>query len=581
MVAGRSTHLYSSSTLSDTSMRSRFLLAAVGALVLGCTGGDDTPDGLISSITVSGGPESGAMSTGESSVVEARTYDQEGVLTLDVPVEWGSSNATVATVTSFEPGGHYATIVAVGPGRASIVASSDQARTTVRISVIVIPVARLAIEPDSSIGIVGMKQTYVAVLVDSLDRPLTDRTVTWSSLDPSIVRVNALGEALALQNGTARLKAVSEGKADTATVTVVPKTAGDWSGVTEEWTTYQGTGRHAGFVPATLDVTAFTRRWTVPPSTPPEALQTTSFGSGLLFATVRGNTNTTPKLMVFDPADGTRRWMRDFGNIHSATPPAYGNGNVFVATGGHGDSYMWSFDPLTGVARFQVPYGNQWTAAGSPVVEGFSVFLSNGYYGGTYAFSTIDGAVAWFTQTQWMEGVSPTVADGHVYVYINSVTALNATTGAEEYTINNSGSGTLVRGSLGNLVAAQATRLVSLDLVSRTTQWEVAGFFGGQPSVGDGMVYAQNDGSIEARRESDGGLVWFWKLPGTDPGPPRPMIATRNLLFVTNRSATYAVDLTAHLPVWWYPVGAELSLSQAGLLVISGDDGSLTGIRVK
>jgi outer membrane protein assembly factor BamB len=50
---------------------------------------------------------------------------------------------------------------------------------------------------------------------------------------------------------------------------------------------------------------------------------------------------------------------------------------------------------------------------------------------------------------------------------------------------------------------------------------------------------------------------------------------------VSTASTTYALDLTTHRPMWSYPAGGLLALSNQGILFIARSNGSLTAIKVK
>jgi outer membrane protein assembly factor BamB len=301
----------------------------------------------------------------------------------------------------------------------------------------------------------------------------------------------------------------------------------------------------------------------------------------------------TQQLHVLDASSGAKLWSHDFGAIHSVDPPAYADGSVYVATGGHGDSFIWAFDAATGVERFHTAYGNQWSRWYAPVVVGQTLYMAGGSVGGMYAFSTVDGTQLWFLGLNQYDEFTPAVRDTLVYAYTGSyspeVTVANASTGAIAYQIPDSAFGwngwsmglAPVLGSSNNLLAAQtgSGRLLSFDLASRRIGWAITGAFAGQVTLADGVIYVRSNQGFQARRESDGSLLWSWTPPeGSLEGT---MIATRNLLFVSNGTTTYALDLGARLQAWSYPAGGHLSLSKDGLLIIAQSNGRVAAIAVK
>ena len=523
------------------------------------------------------------MGTGETLDVRAHYFPTVGHQpSTGVELLWTIRDTTIATV--LESGGDafglHAILHAKAPGSTTLTVTGGGARTTSLVTVSILPVARLTITPDVSGIILGMKQTYMVETLDSRGRSLPGRRVTWASSNPAVASVDAAGVVTALQNGMALIWATSEGKADTATTTVLPRPVANWSGAVEDWTTYQGTARHAGFVPATSDPRSFTRRWEVEAEA--SFLNQATFGAGLVFTSSRNPYVSEKKLHAFDAVNGTSRWSHNFG-VNVVTPPASSDGSAYVATRGVDQgSFLWSFNAANGDENFHALFAN-YSPSGAPVIVGQSVFVTAGYYGGLYAFSTADGVEQWFARNPWREHVSPTVENGRVYAYVGDVPelrAFDASTGVEEYSIDSHGSGSIALGSSDNLVAVQQ-QLISFDLAARTIAWEVEGSFAGQATIADGVIYVQNGVTIEARRESDGSLLWWWLPPDGGATASRTMVATHNLLFVSSLKATYAIDLTEHLPVWWYPASGLLSLSKDGLLVIAQDNGMMTAISLR
>jgi outer membrane protein assembly factor BamB len=133
-------------------------------------------------------------------------------------------------------------------------------------------------------------------------------------------------------------------------------------------------------------------------------------------------------------------------------------------------------------------------------------------------------------------------------------------------------------GSQDNVLAIQTGRLLSFDLANRAIGWELQRNFAGQPTVADGIIYAQDSGALTAWDEVTHQLLWSWEVPGGG-NLQDTMIATDNLLFATSRDTTFAIDLATHKPVWSYPRAGHLALAD-GALIIAGDDGMLTAISV-
>ncbi len=420
---------------------------------------------------------------------------------------------------------------------------------------------------------------------------LAGRAVVWSSSNPAAATV-ANGVVTAVAAGSASITATIEGKSTSTQILVLSRPTADWSQATE-WVTHQGEPGHTGYVAATLDPVVFAERWVktpvLGPGATPASLGPVTFSSGSVYgssATYFG----TQRAFALDLATGTERWSVSFGAIHGVHPPAYADGKVYLTTSGHSDSYLYALDAATGAQQFRSAYGNQWSVYYAPVIVGNKVYMAGGTVDGMYSFDGTDGTQLWFVATNQYNLWSPAVRGGKVYAYTGSynpmVQVADAVTGTVTDTIADphfswngwSMNTAPVLGGSNDLMATQAGRLVSFDLLAKNIRWEKAGQFTGTVAVAGGVVYVVNGDQLEARRESDGGLVWAWRASAAlEP----TTIITNNLVFAHSANATYAVDLSSHRQVWAYPAGGNLSLSAQGVLLIAGGDGKLTAVTVK
>jgi hypothetical protein len=393
----------------------------------------------------------------------------------------------------------------------------------------------------------------------------------------------------AVATGSATITATSEGKSSSLPVTVIARPVSDWSAVTEDWLNYQANARHTGYVPATIDPVSFVESWSATP-VPGTGLNPLTVADGRVYASTNAYFG-KQVLAVLDASTGGIQWTYDFGAIHSVDPPTYANGSVYVATGGHEDSFIWAFNVSDGSTRFRTPYGNQWSRWFAPVVIGDSLFMAGGYYGGLYAFATTDGHQLWFATLNQYDMFTPAVKDGLVYAHTGSyspqLTVANSKTGAVVYQIADphfnwdgwSMNTAPVLGDANDVIDAQGGRLLSFDLVKRQIAWEITGGYAGQPSVANGVIYVTKSGQVEAHRESDGGLLWTWVPPtGSVTGP---MIVTKNILLVTTAAAMYAIDLGTHGSTWSYPGGGQIAISKSGTLFLAQTTGKIISIKLR
>jgi hypothetical protein len=133
-------------------------------------------------------------------------------------VTWSSADPSVAVVNGA------GIVVAARAGETMVTATSGQAVARMPIVVRERPptqVARLQVAPRSqTVSIIGGTAHLSVVATDLRGTPIGDPAVTWSSLDPTVARVDGRGVVTAFGSGTARITAVAGGVADTAEVLV-------------------------------------------------------------------------------------------------------------------------------------------------------------------------------------------------------------------------------------------------------------------------------------------------------------------------------------------------------------------------
>ena len=450
-------------------------------------------------------------------------------------------------------------------------------------------VASVAVTPDSAVTYLGARVQVTATPLAPGGIPLDDRVVTWISSDRRIATVSRTGEVTTLGIGTVSITALCETETGVAEIRILPRPIADWSHVTDEWTTHQGNPSHTGRVPATVDPLVFSERWDVDVMHG-RGLNAVIEGEGHLFATSTAY-YASEELTALDAATGAGQWSFDLGQQQAVGPPAYGDHAVYVGSSGTTSS-LWAFEANSGVQRFQA-HGTDWGVAYAPVPDGAAIYTSAAYDGSLFSFNAPDGAMRWTNQFAYDNSAVPAVREGRAYVYSTSneakVTVSDAVTGALLYEIPDpgfllggwAGRSVPVLGEGDNLVVAQSNRLASFDLTTHAMAWEVTGVaFRDDPSVANGVVYAHTPSSVEARRESDGTLLWSWTVPPAE-ALDGPMVVTNNVLFVSGSATTFGIDLLARAVVWRYPAFGRLALTRDGLLLIARANGRLTAIELK
>jgi hypothetical protein len=178
-----------------------------------------------------------SLAVGQSAFFFAAVFDARGDSVVTDSVTWSSSDTTVARITL--PGGlsqsQSATVTGVAAGTAVIEARSgtraDAAWVTVGDTTPppgdpTLPVATVAIEPDTQTVTLGDSAWVRAVLRDSTGAELSNRVVTWSVDTPDVLRIDGQFEHYllftAIAADTVVVTGTSEGRSGSGEVRVRP-----------------------------------------------------------------------------------------------------------------------------------------------------------------------------------------------------------------------------------------------------------------------------------------------------------------------------------------------------------------------
>ncbi|HEX2780582.1 MAG TPA: Ig-like domain-containing protein [Gemmatimonadaceae bacterium] len=150
----------------------------------------------------------------QTTQLTATLADSAGNVLTGRAVAWSSSASGVATVSSS------GLVTAVGTGNATITATSEGQSGSVSLVVSAVPVASIAVAPNSSSLLVGQGTQLVATVRDSAGNTLSGRTVTWSTANAGVASVSSAGYVTARAAGSTAVTATSEGRSASATITV-------------------------------------------------------------------------------------------------------------------------------------------------------------------------------------------------------------------------------------------------------------------------------------------------------------------------------------------------------------------------
>ena len=150
------------------------------------------------------------MEIGQTTMLVATVYPSDAT---DKTVSWTSSDASVASVNE------YGMVTAVSEGSAVISASAgkESANCLVTVSKKIIPVTSVTLDRTSVTLEIGQSTTLVAYVQPD---DATDKTVSWTNSDDTVISLDANGRITALKEGTATVAAIAGDKSASCAVTV-------------------------------------------------------------------------------------------------------------------------------------------------------------------------------------------------------------------------------------------------------------------------------------------------------------------------------------------------------------------------
>lgn len=172
----------------------------------------------VAQVTVS--PASFTLYAGATRQLVATTRSATGATLDGRVVTWSSLSSSTATVSAS------GLVTGVSPGATLITATSEGISALSSVTVQIVPVASVLVTPSSDTILVGETATLTAVARDSANNALVGRILTWTTLHPGIASITQNGVVEALAPGNASIEVMSEGKADTASITVTAAPSG-------------------------------------------------------------------------------------------------------------------------------------------------------------------------------------------------------------------------------------------------------------------------------------------------------------------------------------------------------------------
>jgi trimeric autotransporter adhesin len=175
-----------------------------------------TPPAPVGSVSIK--VDDATLNVGQLTHAQATTADVNGQVATGRSIAWSVSAPSVISAVSTS--GDKANVTGRGPGSAVLTATSEGKSASVTIAVGMAPVQSVVVNLAATSILPGQTTQATATVKDALGNVLTGRTVTWSSLDPSIATVSPVGVIAGVSTGAVVIRATSESQTGDGSETV-------------------------------------------------------------------------------------------------------------------------------------------------------------------------------------------------------------------------------------------------------------------------------------------------------------------------------------------------------------------------
>jgi len=161
-------------------------------------------------------PDSVAVAVGDTTRLTSTVRDAADAIITGRAVSWSTSDTSIAVVSSA------GLVTARRIGLAIVMASCDGVSTTAKVLVTaaIVPTASISITPTTGTVNTGQTLQLSATASDANGNVLSGRTFAWASSNPQVGTVSASGLVTGVAPGTVSVTATTDGKSQTAQVTV-------------------------------------------------------------------------------------------------------------------------------------------------------------------------------------------------------------------------------------------------------------------------------------------------------------------------------------------------------------------------
>ena len=472
---------------------------------------------------------------------------------------------------------------------------------------------------DFAVTVTNPRSSMVAVV--DFDQPVLQQV---GAIDTSVSGKYAVhlsttpGLASGAYSGNVRLRLCTDASCATVLSGGTQTFAYQVSVALDDWSTFQRNAAHTGYLNAQFDPAKFTLLWTwTRPAGDPEpigGINAVATGGGHVYVT-KDIYFGQGAVYALNESDGSVAWTYALGQMASEGPAAYAGGDVIVPSTSPGEQCVaWAIDATTGLYKYQMLTGCQWSSYFAPTISGGSV-LQTSQAGYVYSFSQLDGSPQWSMSAGAYDQSTPAADASYVYQYgtagaaalsvFDKVSGALVTTLSDPFAPGSSGyslfsaplvttAGKVLSFSGGGFSGRAASSseqyesrvLVNYDITTRAYAWRSANSYFTHPAAANGVIYAARNApsSLDALSESDGHILWSWAPPAGE-SFHRNIVVTRNLAFVSTDAHVYAIDLGTHQQVWQIAQSGMLAISGSGILYIATgstlSDGRLIAIKLQ
>jgi outer membrane protein assembly factor BamB len=391
------------------------------------------------------------------------------------------------------------------------------------------------------------------------------------------------------------------------------------------WFTYRANNARTGHVPLTLDARRFQARWLWRGLPHPTDVGVTAQITGMAWA---DGSLVVSSQQYFPFVSHLTRLLEDNGSQSWDQAnegwyiggPSVSEGRIWASRQLPTPEYkLVSWALSNGQVQTQAAFSDQHPQYFGPAITGGGIVAMGGSTGGLLRADASSGQLTWEMpfSNRAINQTTPATDAQRAYVYTPSSCSGCGEAGLHGHDLSTGQNSLYIADAVGaarwqdkamrgsvvlsgpqsaSVIAKSVDprgphRLLRFDLNGKALSWSQEGGYLGAPVAAHGVVYvARSDPfGVEARRESDGTLLWRWQEPAPMAAlaeddwlrrmePAGAMALTDSHLFVSSTQRVYAIDLGAHTTAWQHPRGGDLLVSPTGVLYIAaGGAGRFAG----